>query len=40
MTPDDPALFAARRKSRSLALGIVLVLLVLLVYGITVVRMT
>lgn len=40
MTTEDPALFAARRKSRNLALGLVLVALALLFFGITIVRMT
>ena len=40
MTPQETELFNARRRSRNIALGVVLVLLVLLFYGITVVRMT
>lgn len=40
MTPEESELFYARRKSRNLALGLVLVALVLLFFGITVVRMT
>ena len=40
MTPEETALFAARRRSRGIALGIVLIVIVLLVYGITIVRMT
>jgi type IV secretory pathway TrbL component len=38
-TPAERATFEARRKSRNLALGIVLGALVLLFFGITVVRM-
>lgn len=40
MTPQETELFHKRRRSRNLALGLVLVALVLLFYGITVVRMT
>ncbi len=38
-TPAERAAFDARRKSRNLALGLVLGALVLLFFGITVVRM-
>ena len=38
-TPAERAAFEARRKSRNLALGLVLGALVLLFFGITVVRM-
>ncbi|MFZ4690125.1 MAG: hypothetical protein ACOYLS_12865 [Polymorphobacter sp.] len=38
-TPTERAAFEARRKSRNLALGLVLGALVLLFFGITVVRM-
>ncbi len=39
-SPAERAAFEARRKSRNLALGIVLGALVLLFFGITIVRMT
>lgn len=38
-TPAERAAFEARRKSRNLALGIVLGALVILFFGITIVRM-
>lgn len=38
-TPEERAAFEARRRSRNIALGSVLVALALLFYGITVVRM-
>ena len=38
-TPAERAAFEARRRSRNLALGIVLAALVILFFGITVVRM-
>jgi hypothetical protein len=38
-TPAERAAFEARRRSRNIALGSVLVALALLFYGITVVRM-
>lgn len=38
-TPAERAAFESRRKSRNLAIGIVLALLVVLFFGITVVRM-
>jgi hypothetical protein len=38
-TPEERAAFEARRRSRNIALGTVLVALALLFYGITVVRM-
>jgi hypothetical protein len=39
-TPAERAAFEARRKSRNLALGLVLGALVALFFGITIVRMT
>jgi len=39
MTPAETAVFLAKRKSRSLALGLLLGTLALLFFGITVVRM-
>lgn len=39
MNPDEEAAFLAKRRSRNLALGLVLIALVVLFYGITVVRM-
>ena len=39
MTPDETARFEARRRARSLALGLLLGALALLFFGITVVRM-
>jgi hypothetical protein len=38
-TPAERAAFEARRRARNIALGIVLAALVILFYGITVVRM-
>ena len=38
-TPAERAAFEARRRSRNIALGLVLAALVLLFFGITVVRM-
>lgn len=38
-TPAERAAFEAKRRSRNLALGIVLAALVVLFYGVTVVRM-
>lgn len=39
MTPDEKAEFDRRRKSRNLALGLVLLFFVILFYAITIVRM-
>lgn len=39
MTPTENKLFMAKRRSRSIALGIVLGALALLFFGITIVRM-
>ncbi len=39
MTPAETKLFVAKRRSRSIALGIVLGALALLFFGITIVRM-
>ncbi len=39
-TPAERAAFAARRRQRNVALGLVLGALVVLFYGITLVRMT
>lgn len=38
-TPAERAAFAARRRSRNIALGAVLVMLVVLFFGITIVKM-
>ena len=40
MTPAETRIFMAKRRSRSIALGILLAALALLFFGITVVRMT
>ena len=39
MTPEETVRFEARRRSRSLALGLLLGALALLFFGITIVRM-
>ncbi len=39
MTPDEQALFDARRRGRNIALGLFLGALVLIFFGITIVRM-
>lgn len=39
MTPAERAAFDAKRRARNLALGAVLIVLAVLFYGITVVRM-
>ena len=39
-TPAERAAFAARRRSRNLALGAVLAMLVVLFFGITIVKMS
>ena len=40
MIPEEMTAFDAKRRSRNLALGLILIALVVLFYGITVVRMT